>query len=105
MKGGTLSITHVPHSSTLTLITVQPPPTLAQPSWLSGIVLESPQLEGSVEKVSLNHAATWPELGGPGYEGRDTFDYPCPSLLNPNSDHSSTATDACTTELALWNRP
>jgi len=57
------------YSLTPPLIAVQPPLTHAQACWLSGIVLESPQLEGSVEKVSLNHAAIWAEWGGPGYGG------------------------------------
>jgi len=48
-------------SSTSPLIAVQPPVTHAQPRWLAGTVLESPQLEGRVEKGSLNQAAIWAE--------------------------------------------
>jgi len=95
----------VPFSSSLTLIAVKLRPTHAQPYWLSGTVLESPQLEGSVEKVSLNHAAIWAGLGGPGYGGRDTFACPSPYLLNRTSDHNLIATDARTIKLALCNRP
>ena len=105
IEGGTPSHAQVILSSTQALIAVQLPPTHALPSWLSGTILESPLLEGSVEKVSLNHAAIWAELCGPGYEGRDTFACPNPSLRNPTSDRSSFATDARTTELALMNCP
>ena len=104
-EGGTPSHAQVPLSSTPPLIAVQLQPTHAQSSWLSGTVLESPQLEGSLEKVSLNQAAIWAELGGPGKGGRDTFAYPSPSLLNPTFDRSSTAIGARTTVLAIRNRP
>ena len=104
-EGGTRLHAQVPHSPTPPLIAVYLPLTHAHSSWLSGTVLESPQLEGSVEKVSLNHAAIWAGLGGPGLGGRVTFACPSPSLANPTSDRSSFATDARTTELALWNCP
>ena len=64
-EGGTPSHAPVPFSSISPFIAIQPPPMHAQLSRLSGTVLESPQLEGSVEKRSLNHAAMWAEFGGP----------------------------------------
>ena len=104
-EGGTPSYAQDPLSLTPYLIAVQLPPTHAQPSWPSGTVLELPQIEGSVEEISLHHAAIWAELDGLGYGGRDTFECPSPSLRNPTFDRSSTAHDARTTELALWNCP
>jgi len=65
-EGGTPSHAQVPVSSTPPLIAVHLPPTHAKLSWLSGTVLESPQIKGSVEKVGLNHAAIWTELGAQG---------------------------------------
>jgi len=105
IKEGTYSHVQLPLPSIPLLIVVLLPLTHANLSWLSRTVLELPQLESSVEKVSLNQAAIWADLGGRGYEGRDTFACPTPVLLNPTSDRDSFATDARTIKHALWNHP
>jgi len=102
-EGRTPSHAQVLYSVTQTLIAFVLQLTHAQPSWISETILESPQLEGSVERVSLNHAAILAELGDPGQEGRDTFACPSPFLRNPTFDCSRIATAARTTELALFN--
>ena len=104
-EGGTSSHAKVPLSTTSLLIAVQWPLTHAQPSWLSGTILDLPHLKSRVEKNSLNHAAIWAKLGGLGKGGRDLLACPSLALLNPTFDRSLTATNARTTELALWNRP
>jgi len=61
----TPSHAQVLNSVTQTLIAFVLQLTHAQLSWLSLTMLESPQLGGSVERVSLNQAAILAELGDP----------------------------------------
>ena len=64
-EGRTPTHAQVLLSSTLPQIAIKLPLPHEQPSWISGIILELPKLEGSVERVSLNHAIILAELGGP----------------------------------------